>query len=100
MKPERILIVLSALLLAALACQAGGAPIAVTLPAAPVATLPPVSVSAPAANPAAQQDVLVNLYQQVSPGIVAIKVVGPQGASLGSGFVYDTDGHIVTNFHV
>jgi 2-alkenal reductase len=100
MKTERILIGCSALVLAALACQMGTAPIAITLPAPAIATLPPVSVSAPAANPAAQQDVLVNLYQQVSPGIVAIKVVGPQGASLGSGFVYDTDGHIVTNYHV
>jgi 2-alkenal reductase len=40
------------------------------------------------------------LYQQVSPGVVAIKVTGPQGAALGSGIVYDTAGHIITNYHV
>jgi S1-C subfamily serine protease len=100
MKTERILIGFSVLVLAALACQAGAAPIVTTQPPVAAATLPPASVSAPAANPAAQQDVLVALYRQVSPGIVAIKVVGPQGASLGSGFVYDTGGHIVTNYHV
>lgn len=46
-------------------------------------------------NPAAQ-DVLVALFENVSPGTVAIFTETGQG----SGFVYDTQGHIVTNFHV
>jgi len=100
MKTKRILVVCSALALAALACQIGTTPIAITQPPVAVATQPPVSVAVPNSNPAAQQDVLVNLYQQVSPGIVAIKVASQDGGSLGSGFVYDSDGHIVTNYHV
>ncbi len=55
---------------------------------------------------------LVQLYQEVSPGVVAIRVYGqetalgapPQGMDFptgqGSGFVYDKQGHIVTNYHV
>jgi 2-alkenal reductase len=34
------------------------------------------------------------------PGIVSLQVVGDQGGSLGSGFVYDEQGHIITNYHV
>ncbi len=98
MKTKRILVVCSVLVLAALACQIGTTPITITQPPVTVATQPPVSVAVPNSNPAAQQDALVNLYQQVSPGIVAIKNISQE--SLGSGFVYDTDGHIITNYHV
>jgi len=46
---------------------------------------------------------LENIYQRANPGVVNIDVAG--GANLtefgsGSGFVIDTDGHIVTNNHV
>jgi len=47
-----------------------------------------------------QQDALVGLYQNVSPGVVSIQVVSDAGSSLGSGFVVDKAGHIVTNYHV
>lgn len=58
------------------------------------------------------EGLLVDLYQRVSPGVVAIRVYGGQGPSMdvpmdfefptgqGSGFVYDKAGHIVTNYHV
>ncbi len=36
----------------------------------------------------------------MSPGVVSILTVGDQGGGLGSGFVYDKNGHIITNFHV
>ena len=47
-----------------------------------------------------QQDQLVNLYQQVNPGVVAIRVLSEEGSGLGSGFVIDNLGHIITNYHV
>ena len=40
------------------------------------------------------------LYQQTIPGVVTIQVTLSQGSALGTGFVYDTQGHIVTNDHV
>jgi len=97
MKTKRILIVFTVLVLAALACQVGSAPL--TQLATPTANQPAPLVDA-SAHPASQQDALVSLYQTVSSGIVAIKVTSQGGGSLGSGFVYDSGGHIVTNYHV
>lgn len=105
MKTNRVLLVSAVLILTVLACQAGGQapfltnsqPPVYQPPAAPAQ--PPISVQAPI-NPAAEQDAFTALYQKDSPGVVAIQVVTSQGAALGSGFVYDTDGHIITNYHV
>jgi len=47
-----------------------------------------------------QQDALVSLYNNVNPGVVSIQVITNSGAALGSGFVVDKAGHIVTNYHV
>ena len=46
------------------------------------------------------QELLVSLYDRVSPGVVAIQVFTDAGDGLGTGFVYDDQGHIITNFHV
>jgi S1-C subfamily serine protease len=46
------------------------------------------------------EDILVNLYEEVSPGVVAIRVLTRTGDGLGSGFVIDKEGHILTNYHV
>jgi S1-C subfamily serine protease len=56
----------------------------------------------PSSNIVLQQsdDRLVELYNQVSPGVVAIQVTDQQGGGLGSGFVVDKSGYIVTNYHV
>ncbi len=43
---------------------------------------------------------LIDLYARVSPGVVSIIVVNDQGGAEGSGFVYDKQGHIITNDHV
>ncbi len=101
MKNTRFVLIIAILVLTALACQSVGlAPIAP--PAAPA--LPSSSQSSPTSgeplNPAARQDVLTGLYDQVSPSVVAIQVTTQNGGSLGSGFVYDTQGHIITNYHV
>jgi 2-alkenal reductase len=46
------------------------------------------------------EDLLPALYSAVDSGIVAIQVITAQGGGLGSGFVIDMQGHIVTNYHV
>ncbi|HFC11507.1 MAG TPA: trypsin-like serine protease, partial [Anaerolineae bacterium] len=47
------------------------------------------------------QDTLTALYDKVNPSVVFIVVANQQGlGSSGSGFVYDREGHIVTNNHV
>jgi 2-alkenal reductase len=101
-----LLVAVSVLVFASLACQTfqpGAAPAlpvdpTVVAPTAPIApTLAPIVVSAQGLS---QQDTLTTLYQNVSPGIVSIRVLNAQGGSLGSGFVFDDQGHVVTNFHV
>jgi S1-C subfamily serine protease len=64
----------------------------------------PLPLTAPHA---AQEDLpYTELYELVAPSVVYIEVVGRSDnnpfstGGLGSGFVYDTEGHIVTNFHV
>ena len=47
-----------------------------------------------------QQDAFIELYEKVSPGVVAIIVLTETGGGSGSGFVIDKEGHIVTNYHV
>jgi len=59
-------------------------------PLAPAVGLPSESTSS----------VLSDLYQQVNPGVVSLRVFTAEGGALGSGFVVDKQGHIVTNLHV
>lgn len=48
-----------------------------------------------------QDEVLETLYQIASRGVVSIQADdGRMGGSQGTGFVYDKQGHIVTNYHV
>ncbi len=54
----------------------------------------------------AEELLLINLYQRVNPGVVNVDVsfehgdMGLTDFGSGSGFVYDAEGHIVTNNHV
>jgi 2-alkenal reductase len=49
---------------------------------------------------AAEEQLLVRLYEQVSPSVVNIAVYNAREGGAGSGFVIDSSGHIVTNNHV
>lgn len=60
----------------------------------------PTSESLAVPNLVAQEDSLVSIYESTSPGVVAIRVFSEGGGGLGSGFVLDREGHIITNFHV
>ncbi len=46
------------------------------------------------------ENLLTSLYDQVSPGVVSIQTLDNLGGAQGSGFVYDKEGHIITNYHV
>ncbi|MCB0073653.1 MAG: trypsin-like peptidase domain-containing protein, partial [Caldilineaceae bacterium] len=98
----------------------------VAAPARPVALQatppPPVVIATPEAGLDYESAALRNIYLQVNPSVVNVNVLGagssltslfPDAAvphnldpndlfsiSSGSGFVWDTDGHIVTNNHV
>ncbi|MDP1547915.1 MAG: trypsin-like peptidase domain-containing protein [Anaerolineales bacterium] len=99
MKNKNIVLASVVLILAMLACQTPVVEIPTELPVIVTEAAQPVNSENPGvvvSNPAAQQESLVTLYENTSPGTVAIFTVEGQG----SGFVYDTNGHIVTNFHV
>lgn len=51
-------------------------------------------------NLADQEKHLIALYEQVNPGVVSIQTLSVTGGGLGSGFVYDNEGHVITNYHV
>ena len=55
----------------------------------------PIEISDPAS-----ENLLVDIYERANPGVVAILVLTVNGNGLGSGFVIDKEGHILTNYHV
>jgi 2-alkenal reductase len=71
---------------------------------APKTTEKPAEISVPESI-TNQEAVLEQLYQNVNPSVVNIYIYGKQNDILmpigaGSGFVYDSKGHILTNAHV
>lgn len=92
---KRVFLSLLILTLAMLACQLPGlsplSPPEADSQTPVFATPQPVTT-----NPSLLDGSLTSLYQQVLPGVVSIRTDVGQG----SGFVYDTYGHIITNQHV
>ena len=118
MKTNHLLrvLLLGALLLATVGCDVAkmtlAEPTAASWPVATPTTRPPTSETAPTASqaPANQLEAqVVGLYQESGPSVVFISSTviqydffmqaTPQEGT-GSGFVYDRQGHIVTNYHV
>ncbi|MEX2144007.1 MAG: trypsin-like peptidase domain-containing protein [Anaerolineales bacterium] len=102
MKTNRIrpaVMIASVLALSALACQFALGPFSTgtSSDAQAEATMAAVQISQDLVS---EQAVLISLYQAVSPGVVSVNVSSETGGAQGSGFVYDSEGHIVTNFHV
>jgi serine protease Do len=106
-------LVLSALVLSG--CAVGGMSLQQNALAAAPLTAPTAVVASPAVNAGAAdalQGTLEQLYKQVNPSVVSVVVIQNVSAStilgstqgsqtvLGSGFVWDKQGDIVTNNHV
>ncbi len=97
-----VLLLGSILLLTTLACRLGSvsnAPFSATPTPKKSAQAKP-TVTLPSAAMTLQDADLTALYERVSPGVVSIQITTDQGGAQGSGFVYDKEGHIVTNDHV
>jgi 2-alkenal reductase len=94
MKTSKFFWALLILAFAMLACQATS--FQTQQPSVNEPVLPVAPIDSNATNPATEQEGLVALYDSVSPGTVAIITDLGQG----SGFVYDGQGNVVTNYHV
>jgi len=66
----------------------------------PVVAAPQVTEESVIPSSIEKQDILVDIYEKSNPGVVAIQVLTESGSGLGSGFVLDKEGHIITNYHV
>ena len=66
----------------------------------PITAVPQATGEAIILRSKPDQDILVEIYEISNPGVVAIQVLTDSGNGLGSGFVIDEEGHIITNFHV
>ncbi len=91
---------LSLLTLLLSACQLEAVtPVPSSAVSSPTQSLP--AQNEPAEKCAPNQETrLTALYPRILPGVVVIRVETELGDTLGSGFVYDAEGHIVTNRHV
>ena len=116
-----ILFIITILLLTAVACQIGGSgsqptaaeidtdaivqeAVATVQAQLPQPTQPVIETNLPAAGLDLETS-LINIYQRVNPAVVHIIVfTGTDDFNIplgtGSGFLYDNEGHIVTNNHV
>ena len=92
---KRVLFAVSLLMISMLACQMTG--LSVTPQPTPALHIQMTAPVVPTqVDPAEMGTTLEALYEQVLPGVVAIKTTNSEG----SGFVFDNEGHVVTNLHV
>ncbi len=117
MKKNRMFLVLTVLAITTLACQVGSwlpddifsnnsieqvvspevdaLTVELSPTSEPVTSLPEIPQ-----NIRDMEQLQIALYKKVSPGVVSIQTLDSQGGTQGSGFVYDHEGHIITNYHV
>jgi S1-C subfamily serine protease len=107
---QKYVLIITLVVLSTLACSTiTGLPTLTPTTIPSSASIPQAPAPTPTVNPApnapnvdllSQDNGLVEIYQRVNPGVVAIRVLSQEGTGLGSGFVIDQEGHIITNFHV
>jgi S1-C subfamily serine protease len=76
-----------------------GEPAGTASPVVVVLTPTPLPASL-AAQADVEEQLVINVYAQVSPAVVCITAPDQFGSCIGSGFVIDQEGHVVTNNHV
>jgi len=98
----KITLAIALLAVAALACQVAGIAPTPIPPPTPIVQFegPVVETDTPTELVFLPPDSITALYEQASPGVVSIRVLAQDGGGLGSGFVIDSEGHILTNYHV
>ncbi len=96
---KKILLILTLLILGILSCQATSFS---QTPTASIPTAPSNTNTHPEEIyvPAPVSGSLTTLYETALPGVVSIRVFSENGGGVGSGFVFDAEGHIITNYHV
>ena len=94
---KKILVVLSVLMVFTLACQITGMAQPMSEVAPQVNTVAP---QAQAPEPLPDDGSLASLYARSLPGVVTLRVTSADSSGVGSGFVFNSSGHIVTNYHV
>jgi len=119
LSPQFIITVAVVVILSLTACGPCGLsglilrPTDTPVPPTPAPSPTPPSTSTPSPTPTplsqdiiqaveAEEQLLVNIYKRVAPSVVHIQVEIQRGlmGGTGSGFVYDKEGHIITNNHV
>ncbi len=63
-------------------------------------TVTTTATTAQPERPVLQQLDVSEIYERVKDSVVMVRTVGQLTSSIGTGFVYDAKGHIVTNYHV
>ena len=110
MKKYAAVLFIAVLLLTTLACvlptipfldrSEEEAPVTSSTPVVIVPTVPAPILPTSFTDLSERDALLTALYQNVNPGVVTIINYNDLGGGSGSGFVFDRDSHIVTNYHV